>query len=350
MNGGDGGELVVLMSFPAPQRVNNPYTSLLLDALRDQPGITARTFSWRFALTGRYDVLHLHWPETLIERRRRHTTAVRQVCFALLLIRCVLLRTAVVRTVHNLELPQGLPRHQRALLRLAERVTTSRILINESTSDRTGSVVESIPHGHYRDWYRTDDEVLAVPGRLAFFGRIRRYKRADLLVRAFSALPREIEYSLRIAGRASSEDLADELRSLAGDDPRIDLQFEFLDDDDMVRLVREAELVVLPYPEMHNSGTVLAALSLDRPVLVCDNEANRLLADEVGPGWVLRYREDLSATDIAAALDEVRVPGRTRPNLNRRDWAESGRRHARAYRYAVGSTRGRSRISRISAR
>ena len=41
--------------------------------------------------------------------------------------------------------------------------------------------------------------------------------------------------------------------------------------------------MVLPYRQMHNSGAVLAALSLDRPVLVPATD-QRGLGAEVGPG------------------------------------------------------------------
>ena len=65
-----------------------------------------------------------------------------------------------------------------------------------------------------------------------------------------------------------------------------------------MREVSESELVVLPYHQMHNSGSVLAALSLDRSVLVPDSEFNRSLAEEVGPGWVVTYDGDLTAESI----------------------------------------------------
>ncbi len=60
----------------------------------------------------------------------------------------------------------------------------------------------------------------------------------------------------------------------------------FAPDADLVREISMSEMVVLPYRFMHNSGAVLLALSLDRPVLVPDNEVNRLLEIEVGSDWV----------------------------------------------------------------
>ncbi len=70
--------------------------------------------------------------------------------------------------------------------------------------------------------------------------------------------------------------------------------------------------MVLPYREMHNSGAALTALSLNRPVLVPDNEVNRELAEEVGPGWVFRYDGELTGRHLldALAAHRARPPAR----------------------------------------
>ncbi|MBM4515638.1 hypothetical protein GS432_01345 [Rhodococcus hoagii] len=56
---------------------------------------------------------------------------------------------------------------------------------------------------------------------------------------------------------------------------RVSSALGFAPDADLVREISMSEMVVLPYRFMHNSGAVLLALSLDRPVLVPDNEVNR---------------------------------------------------------------------------
>ena len=110
------------------------------------------------------------------------------------------------------------------------------------------------------------------------------------------------EVSLRVAGKPSGDDLAASLRRLADQDPRIDLTLDFLSDAELVGVASSSELVVLPYTHMHNSGGVLASLSLDTPVLVPRNEANEALATEVGPGWVLQYDGELDGHDLVEAL------------------------------------------------
>ncbi|KGH43994.1 glycosyl transferase [Modestobacter caceresii] len=328
--------LVVLQSFPTPRPTTNPYLVLLAASITAQPGARLRTFSWRRALLSRYDVFHVHWPEILVSGHSPLKKAVRQLLFVLLLLRLRLLRTPLVRTLHNLHLPEGISRREVVLLRLAECWTTLWIKLNATTPAPPGASSVTIVHGHYRDWFLRHPEPAPEPGHLAFVGLVRRYKGVTGLLDAFvETATGQPGWTLRVAGRPSSDELADELHEAAAADPRVSLHLEFLDDAELVREIGRAELVVLPYREMHNSGGALAALSLDRPVLVPDNEVNRLLADEVGPGWVFRYDGPLTGEDLVAAVTARRAGGAAaRPDLGAREWSAAGRAHLDAYRTA----------------
>jgi glycosyltransferase involved in cell wall biosynthesis len=329
----------VLQSFPEPRETTNPYVVMLRDALDRTPGARVLTFSWRRALTARYDAFHAHWPEILVDGNGPVKKLVRQALFVLFLLRLRLTRVPLVRTVHNLELPEGLSRREVALLRWAERATALRIRINGTTELDGGTPVETVLHGHYRDWYAPHPRRERRPGRLAFVGQVRRYKGVESLVAAFAETT-DPELSLRVAGRPTSEDLADQLRAAAAD-PRIGMSLTFLPDADLVAEVSEAELVVLPYREMHNSGGALAALSLGTPVLVPDNEATRDLAAEVGPGWVHTFTAPLTGADLEGALDRLRsAPPAAAPDFSRREWDGAGRAHLAAYRRARAALRG----------
>lgn len=334
---------VVLQSFPAPRPTTNPYVVLLGRSLADLPDVELRTFTRRRALLGRVDVFHAHWPEILVDGRTRPRRALRQLFFVLLLVRLALTRTPWVRTIHNPELPRGLSRTQEALLRLAERRTALWIRLNTDTPLPSGAAHELIPHGHYRDWFTEQPRQAPVPGRLAFAGQIRGYKGVEQLIEAFRSTAAEApDAELVVAGRPTSDELAERIRTLAGDDRRITLDLRFLPDEDLVATVTGAELVVLPYPEMHNSGGVLAALSLDRPVLVPDNQVNRDLADEVGRDWVRTFTGQLTGGTLLAALRSVEGTASSgSPDLDGRGWQEAGAQHLAAYRRAVSLVRRR---------
>ena len=117
---------------------------------------------------------------------------------------------------------------------------------------------------------------------------------------------------------------------------------DFLEDPDFVRLLTSCSLVVLAYRFMHNSGSVLAALSLGRPVLVPRNEVNEALAAEVGEMWVHMYDEDITGADVLKALQASGgLPPSGSPDLSMRSWDIAGPQHRQAYEAAIAAKRGR---------
>lgn len=332
--------LVVMESIRMIRPTTNPYLAQLIDALRSRPGLDVRLFSFTHAILGRYDVFHIHWPETLLTAPSALKRWRRRVLTLALLIRLKLTATPLVRTWHNLERPQGLGRFDRFLLDLADRLTTLRIALNPVSTFPDDKPHVVIPHGHYRDWYGRYRAEPVTPERIVYVGLIRRYKGVENLITAFHELPAP-QLRLHVAGQPSTEELARTLTELAGGDPRISFDFRFLEDADFVRELTKGRLVVLPYHHMHNSGVALAALSLDRPVLVPDTEFNRLLAEEVGPGWLHFFSGELTTAALASALAAIEsAPPAGRPNLDRRDWAESGTEHEAVFRRAVELARG----------
>lgn len=336
----------VMQSFGAPRVTTNPYITMLDEALTATPGIEHLRFSWREALLGRYDVFHWHWPEVKLHGGSAVSSVGKYVLTALLSLRHSLSRRiAVVRTVHNLELPDD-NAARLWLLRRIDRQADHRIVLNETTPLPAGTAQSLILHGHYRDWYRPQPRAERIRGRLGTFGGVRRYKGVSGFVDAYAAaVAVDPEMSVIIGGKASSADLADDLRERVADLPQVTLRLEFLSDAELVELVTGSELVVLAYRFMHNSGSVLAALSLDRPVLVPRNAPNEALAAEVGPEWVQMYDGELDGERLRAALAAVRQITTERPDLSRREWDDAGAAHAHAYRSAL-----RARHSRIRPR
>jgi beta-1,4-mannosyltransferase len=328
-----GRPLVVQQSFPQPRATTNPYIVMLRDSISALPDVQLRTFGWRAALLGRYDVFHVHWPEILLTGHSRLKTWLRQLLTVALLVRLRLTRTPLVRTLHNVKRPPGLSRTARSILALLDRQTSLVILLNSSTVAPDGVPSETIVHGHYRGWFARYPKPEPRPGQLGYFGLIRPYKGVDRLLRAFAEMPGN--YALEVAGNPSA-DLVGPLSELAAQDQRVTFTPSYISDEELVRVACSAELVVLPYREMHNSGGALTALSLDRPVLVPSNDVNERLSREVGPGWVHTYRGELTGAVLSQALADVRsTPRAERPDLSRREWDAAGRRHVAAYREAL---------------
>lgn len=331
--------LTVLQSGPRPLPTTNPYNIMLARSIEARTAVDFRYFSWREALAGRHEVFHAHWPEAMLRGATPLRSVARQALFAVLLLKWKANRTAIVRTVHNIGLPQGISRREIFLLNAFDRQTVLRICLNEHTPVPHEDARHVIPHGHYRPWYGSYPRDTTQPGRIAYFGMIRRYKGVDRLVEAFEETT-DPSLTLTIAGKPSTPALGTDLAHLVETDHRIRLTLSFLENPDLVTAITEAELVVLPHREMHNSGSALAALSLDRPVLIQDNAVNRDLQGEVGAGWVYLYTGALTGADLVDALEKLRTnPPAGRPQLESRDWPLSAALHENAYRDAVRTVR-----------
>lgn len=333
----DTAETTVLASFPEPRSTTNPYIAMLARAVDEIPGVTLWRFGWRQALFGRYQVFHVHWPETLLGSGHGVKKVVREVLFGLLIARLRFGKVAVVRTVHNIRPHESRTGISARLLSVLDGLITVRIGLNDIGDDAAHTPIVPIVHGHYRDWFSTIPVPESVPGVVLMPGLIRRYKDPIGLVDAFAGVGEPGDHHrLRLVGRVEDEELASLIRASATGDARVTVVPEYVSDERMATEMGAAELVVLPYREMFNSGISLLALSLDRPVLIPDNPINRALSIEVSPGWVHLYEGTLTDKHLISALDAIRTPGRTEhPDLSRRNWDVVGRAHLAAYRLAT---------------
>jgi beta-1,4-mannosyltransferase len=321
--------LRVLESVERPTSVTNPYITQLFDGLRAE-GLTVDWFDWRTAFRGRYDVFHVHWPDSLFRAGSAAKRTAKTGAFLALLIALRARSIPIVWTVHNIDPHEGGALLQRAAYSLFLRSVSAFVLINHAgvpdtvrrARGRTGKGrVETILHGHYRDWFERFPASGPVAGRLLYFGLLRPYKGVEALIEAFGQVARP-EASLHVVGKPIPASYGDELALLAERDPRIRLTLEFADDATLAREIHESGLVVLPYRQMYNSGSALLALSLDRPVLVPRSPANAALSSEVGEGWVLSFDSALTGPNIERAMDAAgHRTGAATADLSARDWS-----------------------------
>jgi beta-1,4-mannosyltransferase len=326
----------VLQSVRPPRPTTNPYVIQLVEAVR-AAGVEVYWFSWRRALLGGYDVIHVHWPEVLIRRKGRAGRALAQVRFALLLGRCTALGVPIVRTLHNVDPHEQGRLIDRMLIRWCERRTTFWVLLNRHTPLPRPAPSRLIPHGHYADWYSGYSRPAAgdrLPGRILTFGLIRPYKGIDTLLAAFAGLPGD-DLSLRVVGQPITEQMRVLLTEAVAADRRVSALMDYLPDEVLAAEISAAQLVVLPYRALHNSGALLLALSLRRPVLVRRSETAEDLAVEVGAGWVHLFDGELSPAVLSAGLTATKRPPPDGPELSGRDWKPLGEQHGEVYREAL---------------
>lgn len=338
---------LTMLSWPYRRGVMNPYTERLGRAVAER-GVRVDEFSpWRL-LTGRADVWHMHWPEGAVRSRNPVAAALRLGAFALLVLAARARGVSCVWTVHNLQgHDRTHPRMEEWLWRFLVPRLDGVVLLSRATEAplwRRHPAARGLPsrvvvHGHFRGLYPNSvgrDEACARYGFgprdrvVAFVGRIRPYKNVDQVIAAVRGLD-DPGLRLVVAGHADDPALGERLRALAGDDPRIRLDLGFLPDEAMQVPLNAADLVVLPYQDILNSGAAILALSFDRPVLVPGLGAMGELRAMVGHPWVQCFDGPLTAEALKGALAEVTPPQAGRPDMAPFDWSESGRQLADFY-------------------
>jgi beta-1,4-mannosyltransferase len=326
-------EISVLESVAAPGQT----TKFIDQVVRYAPGgVKFVYFSWRTALLGKFDVFHVHWPEYLVRHSRVIPRTVKRLLFCLLLWRLRRRQIPVVRTVHNLEPHTAGSMSERRQLQKLDSLVGTHVVLNTCTPVDWQGVTEVIRHGDYREVLGHFEKARARRSRIVYFGRIEAYKGVLELLRLASA-PELHDLEVRIVGnpaRGMRELVARELTQLDPAGAQVSARLEFVPDVEMVREITSGEMVVLPYREMHNSGVLLVALSLGRPVMVPRSCVASEISAEVGPGWILEYDGELSTAKLREALEASRVGRSAVPKLEARSWERIANEYASVFERA----------------
>ncbi|MCR2815870.1 hypothetical protein [Microbacterium jiangjiandongii] len=295
--------------------------------------VKPKFFTWRRAVLGRYDVFHIHWPEHLVPGGASLTASIRYLLASLLIRRMRRRQVPVVRTLHNVAPHAGAVSGRGGVLhRSIDELTKVEIHLVPGDSAVSFGHVVLIPHGHYREPYATFPPAGCDPGRVLYFGMMKAYKGIPELLEAASGSGIA---SLRLVGAPSDAALVSQIRQRAAEDARVTYRFGFVQDEELASEILMSVLCVFPYRELHSSGAVLVALSLERPVLVPRTPSTIALQSEVGAEWVRIY-DVLDANELnnASIWASERAQG-ARPNLAGRSWEIVRASHGSAYRHAM---------------
>lgn len=310
-----------IIAWPAFQnRVYNPYNYLLYSHLV-KAGVSVEEFSAQSLLLKRYDVFHIHWPELVLVHPDPVRSFIKTFVF-LTLIQWVRSRgTRVLWTVHNLQAHEASlhpslnkilwPNFLRSVDACISLSYAGKAQIQEAFPSLNNHPIFVVPHGHYRDTYPNQVSQLEARTKLGIpinaqvitsLGQVRPYKNIPRLIEKFRELEGD-NLVLLIAGRSRlSQVEEDELKAIAND-PRIKLFLKFIPDGDVQLYLKAADLVVLPYLEILNSGSALLALSFNRPILVPNRGAMSELQQQVGSAWVKTYIGELTSNILKESLD-----------------------------------------------
>lgn len=160
--------------------------------------------------------------------------------------------------------------------------------------------IEVIPNGVDVEFYRPDPDVPRFEApTLLYLGRLKRYKRVDLLIRAVARL-RERGLGVRavIAGRGDQESALRDLVARLGLEAAIEMP-GYVTDEEKRRLFRKAWVHVLTSPKEGWGITNLEAAACGTPTVASDSPGLRDSVDDGVTGFLVPHG------DVAALADRL---------------------------------------------
>jgi glycosyltransferase involved in cell wall biosynthesis len=171
---------------------------------------------------------------------------------------------------------------------------------------------------------------------LSFVGRVHPYKNLVALIGAFRELDDQ-DIHLLIAGKPVSAQYAQELRTAAGDDPRIRLFLQYIPDDELQLYLRAANVCVIPFQEILNSSSALLSLGFGVPTACPNRGGLQELSDTVGGDWLHCYAGDLTAAQLKMIVAWSWQSRGEAPDLRSITWPAVAQKTVVAYMAAVDS-------------
>lgn len=163
--------------------------------------------------------------------------------------------------------------------------------------------------------------IMASHKTLLFFGRIRAYKGLDYLIRAFEQVAlQDKNYRLIIAGELKKDSLqywqeVQESIARAGTDKQIIQHIRFIEDAETEVYFKAADVLVVPYTAVFQSGVLFLAYSFGLPVIATDvgSLCEDVVEGETGYNCSARDENDLArAVRTYFASDLYRMLGQRR--------------------------------------
>ena len=332
----------------------NPYNSLLYRAISNADRIAVHEHQYTM-LPWRYDILHMHWPEfDVLPRSLGMFDMLKKLSVWSWLLLARASGTKIVWTAHNLfghDTPPS--RLNMFLWKRFISIVDGVIFLSESSRS---AVLEAYPelmkcpstmvrHGHYGPWIDKIRGAASAPNSqirraleaienkfvLLHFGQMRAYKNVDELMRQFSMLEAP-DIRLLIAGNVPDRNYQLKLEALAAVDSRILLLPGHLDDASLVACLDRADLVVLPYRKILNSGSALLALSAGKHVVVPAIGSMSELQCDTGLNALTLFDGPFNADVLRHAIKKIQSDYAAPPNLEQYDWTSLGSRTACFYR------------------
>ena len=211
------------------------------------------------------------------------------------------------------------------------------------------SCIYIVPHGNYIPFIHVQNDKeksrqhLGIPNEkkvLLFFGMIKQVKGLDVLLHALKDVIKENpDVLLLIAGKPWENDFSNYQRII--DENNLSdyclLHTKFIPHADVEHYYCAADLVVLPYKKIYQSGVLVMTLSYGKPALVSDLPPLKEVVTDMQTAFLFESENSISLAkklnlilSDPEKLEQVRINGKELINT-KYDWDEIGRQTKRVY-------------------
>ena len=211
------------------------------------------------------------------------------------------------------------------------------------------SCIYIVPHGNFIPFIHVKNDKersrqhLDIPNEkkvLLFFGMIKKVKGLDVLLLALKGVIKENpDVLLLIAGKPWENDFSNYQRII--DENNLSdyclLHTKFIPQADVEHYYCAADLVVLPYKKIYQSGVLMMTLSYGKPALVSDLPPLKEVVTDMQTAFLFESENAISLAEKLNSillnpekLEQVRINGEELINT-KYDWNEIGRQTKQAY-------------------
>lgn len=271
------------ISFSPTNHDTNKYTKIITDLLKDGD---IQSFSLNALLTDykifkTVKIVHLNWFESLFKQRTLDKL-IEFITKASIFLFLLMTKKKIIWTMHNKASHEAKLLYLERLLFKSLIYYSDKIVVHSKASidilapygHKVISKIVYIPHPDYIDVYQNDETLMEntlndeKKLNLLFIGAVRPYKNIELLIEVVKQLPDDVK--LTVVGKPLNDTYKKSLLKLAKGKKNIELQLEFVPDNEITSYIHENDLLVLPYEKASslNSGTVILAFS-NRKSVIC---------------------------------------------------------------------------------
>lgn len=274
----------------------NPYQNNLADALKNKgveiktlPYVAGKLFPILSSVLANWkpDIIHLHWTDRLLFAKNSSMTILKSLRFIFELCVLKIIGIKLVWTVHNLfnheKRYQVLEKYFHRILCIGfydkiiamSACSVDAIMEAYQLPARLNKKISIVPHGHYINNYRNKISKSQARDKLGisdektvflYFGIILQYKGVFHLINEFVKIKNK-NTVLLICGKPLTSSLEYKLRRCCNKNKQIKDYLKFVPDQEIETYMNAADVVVLPFQEILNSGSVILAMSFAKAII-----------------------------------------------------------------------------------